>query len=631
MANITKINGKDVKDSTAVHMASLATIEANTTATTAHEIGSYFWLNEILYETTTAIAVGDTIIVGTNCKEAILGDDVADLKSQLDEVSEVYSSTTSINLFNPAWLTNAGWTYNPETGEFVGTPKQLTDYYGSNGLPIEFIEHTKYCIYFDAYTEGNASTDATNGLIVAVKMTDNQGNTVKLKSNQTTPTTVKCSTYSNMDSRSCAKISFWYEASGSNIWHITNLMLVTGYTQSASDLPAYVPYGTTVTYTAQDLIARNSIRSIYPSWLLRQKYWHHIGVSQYTNIVVPSQSLFDVERAHRLGYGIMELNTQQTSDGVFITIHGDNGTFGQTVKLTDESTSIQSVAINSVTYDYVKTNVRYISLYEKYQTTIPTLEEMLYECRRQNIIPFLKYKSGVIEIADAICGRGNYILGIDQGDRPTGYDGICWAWLAIANVDDLLTKADSIGAPFVCGINATNSAFSGYTLADWRAMAAALHSHGYLAGFVAGYTSEPLTQQLESAGFDCGPSIWPVNDIATPNICDLHGNVDFTDFKVAASATVSGGALTLLENTNISMPDNVPLSTVFLGGAVLRIRFVGSLTIGLGRYIDTTFTSDGLSEMVISTFYENRTPNFYAKAVNGNTTIYDISLKMSKM
>ena len=92
VANITKINGKDVRDSAAVHMASLATIEANTTATTAHEIGSYFWLNEILYETTTAIAVGDTIIVGTNCKEAILGEDVADLKSQMVQQSNTFNA-----------------------------------------------------------------------------------------------------------------------------------------------------------------------------------------------------------------------------------------------------------------------------------------------------------------------------------------------------------------------------------------------------------------------------------------------------------------------------------------------------------------------------------------------------------
>lgn len=82
LANIIQINGKNVKDSTAARMASLAPVEASTTATAAHAVGEYFWLGGALYEATAAIAVGGTITVGTNCKAAVLGAGLTNLKSQ---------------------------------------------------------------------------------------------------------------------------------------------------------------------------------------------------------------------------------------------------------------------------------------------------------------------------------------------------------------------------------------------------------------------------------------------------------------------------------------------------------------------------------------------------------------------
>lgn len=92
LANIIKINGKNVKDSTAARMASLAPVEASTTATAAHAVGDYFWLGGTLYEATVAIAIGDTITAGTNCKAAVLAADVTDLKSQTDALKDRVSA-----------------------------------------------------------------------------------------------------------------------------------------------------------------------------------------------------------------------------------------------------------------------------------------------------------------------------------------------------------------------------------------------------------------------------------------------------------------------------------------------------------------------------------------------------------
>lgn len=63
--------------------AMIAPAEASATAAAAHASGSYFTLNDLLYQATADIAAGDTITPGTNCKAVSLGGDVTDLKSAI--------------------------------------------------------------------------------------------------------------------------------------------------------------------------------------------------------------------------------------------------------------------------------------------------------------------------------------------------------------------------------------------------------------------------------------------------------------------------------------------------------------------------------------------------------------------
>ena len=65
----------------------IAAEESSNTAAAAHAVGDYFRLSGTLYIATDTIAVGDTITVGTNCRVAVLGNDVSDLKSAFSYVS----------------------------------------------------------------------------------------------------------------------------------------------------------------------------------------------------------------------------------------------------------------------------------------------------------------------------------------------------------------------------------------------------------------------------------------------------------------------------------------------------------------------------------------------------------------
>lgn len=100
MANIIQINGKKVKDVNAARMSSLAPVESSTTASMAHAVGDYFWLNGTLYEATAAITVGNAISVGTNCKITNMGENLADLKSQTADLSEYSGILTNDKYIN---------------------------------------------------------------------------------------------------------------------------------------------------------------------------------------------------------------------------------------------------------------------------------------------------------------------------------------------------------------------------------------------------------------------------------------------------------------------------------------------------------------------------------------------------
>lgn len=59
----------------------IASQEASAMASAAHAIGSYFIYNGILYQTTAAIDIGDTITPGSNCTQVELADKVANIES----------------------------------------------------------------------------------------------------------------------------------------------------------------------------------------------------------------------------------------------------------------------------------------------------------------------------------------------------------------------------------------------------------------------------------------------------------------------------------------------------------------------------------------------------------------------
>ena len=92
----------------------VASVETSTTASKAYAVGDYFWKDDVLYVVTAAIASGGTITVNTNCKAAVLGNDVSSLKSAFTSVID----GTQVNYLEHVPLIYGSYA----SGNTIGTP-----------------------------------------------------------------------------------------------------------------------------------------------------------------------------------------------------------------------------------------------------------------------------------------------------------------------------------------------------------------------------------------------------------------------------------------------------------------------------------------------------------------------------
>ena len=103
----------------------IATAEASNVAQYKHEVGNYFRLNDVLYETTNTINIGDNIVVGTNCKVAVLANNVSVLEKDTNNLKQSVvelknESKTGIYIFDFCSDFSTG-AINNQTGENVTT------------------------------------------------------------------------------------------------------------------------------------------------------------------------------------------------------------------------------------------------------------------------------------------------------------------------------------------------------------------------------------------------------------------------------------------------------------------------------------------------------------------------------
>lgn len=368
-------------------------------------------------------------------------------------------------------------------------------------------------------------------------------------------------------------------------------------------------------------------RGILGSFINRTNpYYDHLFIDKINGIdvTIPSESIYSVAISKRLGFDMLELNVNVTSDARFVVMHGESGNFGSQFEHIDGRTDISEMAINSVTLEWIKSNVRYKSKYPKYRTAPSTLEEMLYECKRNGIIPFVQRKdvkvnnawTNSIVVADRIMGEGNYVSYGGGARRETSAP--IYYYGSESSLEAILAVCNKFGAPFIYGMNGVTK----FSDEELKTIVDTLHNKGYFVAFAGSYQKEPLNQKLLAMGFDMSASGWNVPVFTDSNIVCADSFDQFTH-----NGSVNDGVLTLNVGNTVSVQHsgNVP----FLSVGLLQIRFNGKLNIIMGDYINNTFESDGDCAMTLTTYYMEKAPVFSITAIEG-TAIKEILFKAAK-
>ena len=171
---------------------------------------------------------------------------------------------------------------------------------------------------------------------------------------------------------------------------------------------------------------------------------------------VPENSLEAVRMAKRFGYRGIECDVKYTADKVMVIMH--DKTINRTMRNASDYSKIKEpVEVSKTTFKELRNNYVMASENPSMREKIPTLEELLMECKAQGIIPMLH--SGITEsyeMAQKIMGDGKWIA--FSGDynamkkaREITSGLILYSIKKGELTEDVLGKLDTIGKP--CGVS----------------------------------------------------------------------------------------------------------------------------------------------------------------------------------
>ena len=107
--------------------------------------------------------------------------------------------------------------------------------------------------------------------------------------------------------------------------------------------------------------------------------------------IVPENSVPAVGRAARHGYKGIECDVKLTKDGKMVIMH--DKTINRTCRNADDYSKISGkVSVGDLTLKELREKYVLASSKAEYRTPIPTLEEILKECKRHNLTPMLHSK-----------------------------------------------------------------------------------------------------------------------------------------------------------------------------------------------------------------------------------------------
>ena len=222
----------------------------------------------------------------------------------------------------------------------------------------------------------------------------------------------------------------------------------------------------------KDIQSKNNV-SLYGGWTNIYHFgMDEVAIRTETPPVIPSQTIYDVRYAKKLGYRCIEANLHKTSDGQYVTTHGLNGALGHDFDDL-EGNDAYGVVIGDTTLESLRTNYRYRSSLEKYKIPITTLEEFCGEAKKQGLVVMLQYVDKTsLEIAKGILGSDNLIM---YNAPRSEYNGAILEYLYYDTKEEILNRCKTVGKPYIYSMD-NPSKFDDSTLKD---IVSTLHNEGY--------------------------------------------------------------------------------------------------------------------------------------------------------
>ncbi len=107
--------------------------------------------------------------------------------------------------------------------------------------------------------------------------------------------------------------------------------------------------------------------------------------------IVPENSVPAVGRAAQHGYMGIECDVKLTKDGKMVIMH--DKTINRTCRNAEDYSKIKGkVSVEELVFDELRKKYVLASSNPEFRTPIPTLEEILKECKRHNLVPMLHSK-----------------------------------------------------------------------------------------------------------------------------------------------------------------------------------------------------------------------------------------------
>ena len=318
-------------------------------------------------------------------------------------------------------------------------------------------------------------------------------------------------------------------------------------------------------------------------WAQFPKIYAHRGCWSMTpsnEFIIPENSIPAVAMAKRMGYEGIECDVHYTKDKVMVILH--DATLNRTLRNAKDYSPIEkNIRLADLTFEELRNNYVLASTNPEYRTPIPTLEELLTECKKQGIVPMLHSDlEESYRMAQSMFGnQWICFTGLESEIQKVRKYSECLVLLAInegtpeANIERL----KRIGGH--CGVSTMN-----YNL-----------------------LTKEFCQALTREGYEVQASIFPAPKEAT-------GQLNGVSFQLTDFSFMPTKGMKPKHTLNLMKKAKLPTEKIECGAFVLELKVNGEVEIIIDQKQTYPISSDGKKSIYIGRrFFNQSIPDIQVK------------------